>query len=104
MTRGCDRKRDRCKDENDRRNGRGLGKNGSRAPWSESSLAAHASKGGGHVPALAALQQHNNDQEKANDYVNDGDQYDHEDFRYLSNINFSRIWCDGASSGAEGGI
>jgi len=49
-----------------------------RAARSEGGLAAHATEGRGNVAALAALQQHYDDEKQTNRDVNDRNQYDHE--------------------------
>ena len=75
--RGHDRKRDRGNHEDNGRPGRRLGQRGGGARRAEGGLASHAAKCRRNVAALAALQQHDNDQEEANDNVDNGDQYNH---------------------------
>lgn len=63
--------------EDNRRPGSCLTQRTGRAAWAEGRLAAHAAEGGGNIARAAALQQDNDDNEKANNNMNDGDQYNH---------------------------
>jgi hypothetical protein len=77
VARGEHRKRDGRDHEHDGCPGSGLRQHGCGGTSSESSLAAHASEGGGNVSTLPALQQHNDDQEQTNNNVNDSNQDNH---------------------------
>src|SRR5436190_22665523 len=72
------RERERRHHKEDCRPGGGARKNRRRAARAEGSLAAGAAECGCDVRTLAALQQHDDDEEDANDNVNNGKQDDHE--------------------------
>src|SRR5581483_9963125 len=69
--------RDRGQHENHRRPGGRLGQYSGRASRPEGGLAAHAAERSRNICALAALQQHNQDQEQANNDVNRRNQVNH---------------------------
>src|SRR5579871_3386717 len=75
--RGKHRQRDRGEHEDDGRPRGGFGQHGGGGAGAECGLAAHAAESRGNVAALAALQQHNDDEEGANNDVNRGDQCNH---------------------------
>jgi len=77
MPRGGNGQRDRGHHKDDGRPGGGPGKGISRAAWAEGSLAAHTAESRGNIAAFAALQQHYDDEEEADRYVNDGDKNNH---------------------------
>ena len=77
MAGGEHRKRDGRDHEHDSRPSGGSREYGCGRASTEGSLAAHASKGGGDVSTLPALQQHHNDEEQTNKDVNDGKQDNH---------------------------
>src|SRR5450755_3209297 len=70
-------KRDRGHHERDRGVCSRPAQDGSRSAGAECGLAASTPKGGRDVSALSMLQQHDNDEEGTNEYVNDGNQYNH---------------------------
>ncbi len=75
--RGKYRQRDRGEHEDDGRPRGGLGEHRRGRAASESGLAAHSAESGSNIAALAALQQHDDDEEGTDDDVNDGDQRNH---------------------------
>src|SRR5215472_6002629 len=74
---GVNGKRDRRHHENDGRPGRRFRQCCSGSARSKGSLAAHSAKRRCDIAALAALQEHHNDQKEGNNNVNDGDENNH---------------------------
>jgi len=78
MARSENRERDRSHHKDDSRPRSCARQSRGRAARSEGGLAAHATESRRNVAALAALQQHNDDEKQTNRDVNDRNQYDHE--------------------------
>lgn len=78
MLRGVHRQRDRRNHERHGGPSRGFGKRARGAARTESRLAPLAAECRRDVAAFAALQQHDNDDEEANQYVNSRDQINHD--------------------------
>ena len=75
---GVDRKGHGGQHEDNGGNGSGLGKSCGRAARTKRRLAALAAKGRRDVPRLTALQEHDNDQKQADDYMDDSNENNHE--------------------------
>jgi hypothetical protein len=78
------REGDRGHHENNCGPGRRLGEHSGSGAGSKGGLAAHATEGSSDIATLAALQQHNDDEEGTDNDVDSGDQRNHVTFKSLS--------------------